>query len=138
MMEIRNPMEFRDLPRLQCYLGSLSEERVATRLDLTELIVYFGIRFDAFEGFKPLEPGKATAVRVSESVKRILKDYKDLRITQAVVGELPMVRNSHQNAEVSYLLDVDETGQRLALTLEVAWLYSLRVDADSGKLLNQT
>lgn len=138
MMEIRNPMEFRDLPRLQCYLGSLSEERVATRLDLTELIVFFGIRFDAFEGFKKLEPGKATAVRVSEAVKRVLKDYKDLRVPQAGIGELPMVRNSHQNGEVSYILDVDETGTRLALTLEVAWLYSLRVDADSGKLLNQT
>jgi len=142
MMEIRNPLEFRDLPRLQCYLGSLSEERVATRLDLQELIVYFGIRFDAFEGFQKLEPGKATAVRVSEAVKRVLKDYKDLRVLQVDSPDLPaesvMARNAHQNGEVSYLLDVDETGQRLALTLEIAWLYSLRTDADTGKLLNQT
>lgn len=139
MMDVRNPMEFRDLPRLQCYLGSLSEDRIASRLDDTELLVHFGIRYDASDAFRKVTPGEVGAPAVMRLVKRVLKVHQQLPVTIEGSGkELGMAANSNQEGGLSYILDVDETGSRLAVTLELTWRYRIKVEADSGKIFNQT
>lgn len=137
MMDIRNPTEFRDLPRLQCYLGSLSEDRVASKLDDTELFIFFGIRYNVFEGFKKIVPGEVGSPAVMRKVKRVLKDFQDLRVQiSGKSDERPMVSNSNQEGGLSYIIDADETNQMFAVTLELQWRYRIKINSDTGQIYN--
>lgn len=137
MMDVRNPTEFRDLPRLQCYLGSLQEDRVATKLDDTELFVYFGIRMDAEDTFRKVKPGEVGLPAVMRKIKRVLKDYQSLPTTiEGASNQLGMARNSNQEGGLEFIFDVDPTAERYTVTMELQWRYRIKVNADTGNIYN--
>ncbi len=135
-MEIRNPTEFRNLPRLQVYMGSLTEDQVPTQLDVAEIGVYVGLRWDLNENIARLQPGEPTQATVMRRVKEVLKDKKQLVTQINGSGTALAVGGSHQEGPVNYLIDVDQTGDRFTLTQEVLWTYEVDIDFKTSKIAN--
>jgi len=135
--EFRNLVEFANLPRLQIYLASTTEEQRPTKLDVTEIRVLIGLRFDlahAMERVTP--PGTGTFSGVLRRVKNALK--ANHQMTTLVNGtQTPLAPGgSNQEGAVSYLVDIDEEGGRHTLTAELEWVYKTNIDFDTGRISN--
>jgi hypothetical protein len=136
-MDLRDPriVDSRKLPRLQIYTGSLREDSVATRLDLQDIRVFIGIRFALDTAFKALEPGEPDVMEVMGHIRSVLKAKKSLPVRFGDT-DVPAARQSQQDGELQMLVDFDQSGQPAALTLELAWLFSLATDFDSQVPVN--
>jgi hypothetical protein len=135
--EFRNLVEFANLPRLQIYLASTTEEQRPTRLDLTEIRVLIGLRFDLSQALERLQPaGVSTFASVVRLIKTTLKG--DHHMTVSINGtQTPLAPGgSHQEGAVSYLVDLDEEGGRHTLTAEIEWVYKTNIDFDTGRIAN--
>ena len=135
--EFRNLVEFANLPRLQVYLASTTEEQRPTRLDLSEIRVLIGLRFDLSQALERLDPpGVPTFASVVRLVKTTLKG--DHQMSVSVNGtDTPLAPGgSHQEGAVSYLVDIDEEGGRNTLTAELEWVYKTNIDFDTGRISN--
>jgi hypothetical protein len=135
--EFRNLVEFANLPRLQIYLASTTEEQQPTKLDVTEIRVLIGLRFDLAQAMERVTPpGTGTFSGVIRRVKNALK--ANHQMTAFVNGtQTPLAPGgSHQEGAVSYLVDLDEEGGRHTLTAELEWRYETNVDFDTGRISN--
>lgn len=138
-MDIRNPFDLDALPKIQCYLGSLREDRIATQLDDTEVITFFGYKLPGMEAFSRMEFGEVGWSRVLWEIKRVLKEYKSAQVelTAKPGKETALARNSNQEGSIDFIPDLDDTGAVLSVTFEVGWRWRLSVDARTGNLYNQ-
>jgi hypothetical protein len=135
--EFRNLVEFANLPRLQVYLASTTEEQQPTKLDVTEIRVLVGLRFDLSQAMERLRPaGVSTFSSVVRAVKNALK--ANHQMTAQVNGtDTPLAPGgSNQEGAVSYLVDLDEEGGRHTLTAELEWVYKTNIDFDTGRISN--
>lgn len=136
--EFRNFVEFANLPRLQIYLASTTEEQQPTKLDVTEIRVLIGLRFDlahAMERVSP--PGTGTFSGVMRRVKNALKANHQMTVQVNGDSSVPLSPGgSHQEGAVSYLLDREEEGGRATLTAELEWLYKTDINFDTGRISN--
>jgi hypothetical protein len=136
-MDLRDTrtMDARKLPRLQVYLGSLVEDTVATRMDLQEVRVFVGLRFSIDTAFKTLSPGEPSLEEVATLVRSVLKAHQSLPV-QVGGSVVPAARKSQQDGTLQMLVDFDEDTRQGAITLELAWLFSLATDFDSQVPIN--
>ena len=136
--EFRNDIEFGNLPRLQIYLASTTEEQQPTKLDVTEIRILIGLRFDLSQARERLEPpGTGTFAGVVRAVKNALK--ANHQVTAQINGDatVPLASSgSHQEGAISYLIDTEEPGGRQTLTAELEWLFALNVDFNTGRISN--
>lgn len=131
-LDVRNPFDFRDLPRLQIYLGSVRPDgTVATQLDLQTVGVFVGIRYSVEDAVNVLAPGEATVGCVWKEVARVLNASKQLIVQVAGLGGVPLAdrRYGQQDGALSFLIDPNPAeGGSPAVTQELQWSYGVTLD----------
>ena len=136
--EFRNFVDYANLPRLQIYLASTTEVQQPTKLDVTEIRVLIGLRFDLAHAMERLQPpGTLTFSGVVRAVKNALKANHQMTVQINDDSSVPLAPGgSNQEGAVSHLLDRDEEGGRETLTSELEWRYETNVDFDTGRISN--
>jgi hypothetical protein len=135
-MEHRNVMAFEGLPRLQVYLASTTEEQRPTQLDITQVRIFIGLRFDFVSAMSRLEPGTPTFPTVISHVKKVLKANHQM-VTMVNGIQVPLADGgSHQEGAVAWIIDEDESGSRITLTAELEWVFTTNVNFKTGRIAN--
>lgn len=133
-METRAPFDFRTFPRLQVYCSSTTETQNPTRLDVNQVRVYVGIRFDAL-AVSPVPAYGATLASVRKTIALALKANKSLVVKVNGTDDTPLAV-SLVTGQTNWVWDPSPAGDRIAGTLETEWLYKVDVDHDSQRIVN--
>lgn len=131
-LDVRNPFDFRDLPRLQVYLGSVRPDgTVATGLTLETVTVYVGIRYSVEDAVNVLDFGEPTIACVWREIVKILNSKKQLIVNVPGNPSVPLAdrRHGQQEGTFSYLIDPNpDSAGSPAVTQELQWSYGVTLD----------
>ena len=134
-MPVRNPLDFRDLPRLQVYPGSTLEVQGPTDLNILDVRIGVGVRFSMDE-IKPVTNMHASISTVLWQVKKIMRAKCNRHLTVTVNGTDVRLARQSDPETVSFEIDVQTDGGRADWTQILVWTFSIRSDDPTGQIDN--
>ncbi len=134
-IEFRNPLDYRTMPRLQVYSGSLTPEVLATGATIKQNVtVLIDIRYDLKET-PPRGEGRAGISGIVHRIQTVLLADHTLQTQVAVVSAIPreegLANNSNPGSNNAFI-DIDERERRVTATRQLVWVYEMMVDRRSG------
>ena len=131
VLDTRFPFDSRDMPRLQIYGSTDSQERRPTKVKVGEFEIFVGVRFLAEHG--NVIPSMTAGVSdVIWHIKKIMTQRHQLKVWTTTSENVGLALRSNAG-EVQHIYDVVDERGKLVVTHELPWIFTTHIDEETGQ-----
>lgn len=131
VLDTRFPFDNRDMPRLQIYGSTDTQQRRPTDLNVGQIEIFIGVRFLAEQG-NIIPRMQAGVSDVVWHIKNVMRTRHQLKVWTTTNQNVGLALRS-EAGEVQHIYDVVDERGKLVVTHEIPWIFVTRIDGATGQ-----
>lgn len=131
VLDTRFPFDTRDMPRLQIYGSTDTQQRRPTDINVGDMEIFIGVRFLAEQG-NVIERMHAGVSDVIWHIKDVMRKRHQLKVWTTTNQNVGLAVRSAAG-DVQHIYDVVDERGKLVVTHELPWIFHTRIDGPTGQ-----